>query len=129
MRTDLWRGNGDRTLIINLRKAVGELLDKRDGLITHALCIDNKSKESAEKSAARIALLEAEVKACMHAMEATKNEVTKLQQDYATLDAKLQTCDAEKASALTRAYHLYIYIYMYVCLYILIIRGCGCGCI
>ena len=106
----MWRGNGDRTLIINLRKAVGELLDKRDGLITHALCIDNKSKESAEKSAARIALLEAEVKACMHAMEATKNEVTKLQQDYATLDAKLQTCDAEKASAqygaLTRAYHL-----------------------
>ena len=100
------RSEESKGLIISLRKAVSELLGKRDAVITRAISIDSTAKDAAEKSAARIAQLEADVSQSQAAMEATKKEVSELAQRYAELEAQLTACDASKAAALARSYEL-----------------------
>ena len=48
------RSEESKGLIISLRKAVSELLGKRDAVITRAISIDSTAKDAAEKSAAQI---------------------------------------------------------------------------
>ena len=72
------RSEESKGLIVSLRKAVSELLSKRDAVISRAISIDNTAKDAADQSAARIAQLEADVFQSKTSMEATKQEVSEL---------------------------------------------------
>ena len=100
------RSEESKSLIISLRKAVGELLGRRDAVIERAIAIEKDAKDSAEKSAARVAELEADVARSQATMDANAKEIAELQRKYAALETQLGECDAAKASALARAYQL-----------------------
>jgi len=100
------RSEESKSLIISLRKAVGELLEKRDGVINRAISMDADAQDKARDSAARIAELEAEMQRSQASMDESKSEIAKLQEQYAGLEAQLTACDAAKAAALARGYEL-----------------------
>ena len=100
------RSEESKTLIISLRKAVGELLGRRDAVIERAIAMETTAKERADASAARIAELENDVARSREAMDANAKEIAELQQKYAAIEKQLGECDAAKASALARAYQL-----------------------
>ena len=100
------RSEESKSLIISLRRAVSELLSRRDAVIERAITMEKSAQDSAEKSATRIAELEADVVRSQAVMESNTTQIAELQQKYADLETQLGECDAAKASALARAYQL-----------------------
>ena len=95
-----------KALIISLRKAVSELLAKRDGAVQRAVTMDADAREAAARSAARIAEVDANVRQMSEAMAASDAEIARMKEAYGALEAQLTECDAGKAAALTRNYEL-----------------------
>ena len=95
-----------KALIISLRKAVSELLAKRDGAVQRAVTMDADAREAAARSTARIAEVDANVRQMSEAMAASDAEIARMKEAYGALEAQLTECDAGKAAALTRSYEL-----------------------
>ena len=100
------RSEESKSLIIALRKAVAELLGKRDAVIDRAIDMEREAADKLWKTQERVTELEAAVLQSKEAMNVSNDQISQLQEQYRALELRLTSCDEAKATALARVYEL-----------------------